>query len=125
MRRAVIFSTRTAGFLSVLLVAAASAFAQQQPPQNGGWRKLGDQDSTPAAAPQDNPAPAYQNAPPAEQNPPQNYPPQQTGTLPSQLTLKPGTYVTVRINQPGIGIVGDNTVDLGTIIAPNPPSAGS
>jgi len=98
MRRVVTFLTRTAGFLSVLLVATCAL--AQQPAQNGGWRKLGDQDSTPAAASQDNPAPAYQNAPPADQNPPQNYPPQQTGTIPSQLTLKPGTYVTVRINQP-------------------------
>jgi hypothetical protein len=94
MRRVVTFPTRTAGFLSVLLVATC-AFAQQ-PAQNGGWRKLGDQNSTPPAAPQDDPAPA----PPAEQGNPQNYPPPQTGTIPPQLTVKPGTYVTVRINQP-------------------------
>ena len=101
MRRVVIHSTRTAA----LLLMATCAFAQQ-PRQNGGWRKLGDQNSAPAAADQSAPpaaeqpaqAPAYQDAPPADQ--PQNLPPQQTGNIPAQLTIKPGTYVTVRINQP-------------------------
>jgi hypothetical protein len=98
MRRVVNFRTRTAGFLSVLLVATC-AFAQP-PAQNGGWRKLGDQNPAPAAAPvnQDDPAPAP-SAPPADQNQP-NYPPPQAGAIPPQLTLKPGTYITVRINQP-------------------------
>jgi len=93
MRRVVNFPNRTAGFLSVLLVATC-AFAQQ-PAQNGGWRKLGDQNAAPAPANQDDPAP------PVDQNNQPNYPPPpQTGTIPPQVTLKPGTYITVRINQP-------------------------
>lgn len=98
MRRVVNFPNRTAGFLSVLLVATC-AFAQQ-PAQNGGWRKLGDQNAVPAPANQDDPAPAPQSAPPADQDNQPNYPAPQTGTIPAQLTLKPGTYITVRINQP-------------------------
>lgn len=103
MRRVVTFPTRTAGFLSVLLVGAC-AFAQQ--PAQSGWRKLGDQNSAPQAAnQQDYPAPApanvEQTAPPADPNSPQNPPPQMpSGPIPAQLTIKPGTYVTVRINQP-------------------------
>jgi len=84
-------------FLSVLVVAA-SAFAQQ-PQQNSGWRKLSDQNSAPAADYQNNQS--EPGAAPVDQNGPQNYPPpQQAGPIPAQLTLKPGTYVTVRINQP-------------------------
>jgi hypothetical protein len=99
MRRVALSSTRT-GFLSVLLVATC-AFAQ--PPQNGGWRKLGDQNQAPATADQSAPPtvePPAPEAPPADQNFPQNAPPSQMGTIPAQLTIKPGTYITVRINQP-------------------------
>lgn len=95
MRPVVTFPTKTAGFLSVVLVASC-AFAQQAP-QNTGWRHVGDQNSNPAPADYQN---APTGAPPAEQNYPQNAPPQQTGPIPSQLTIKPGTYVTVRVNQP-------------------------
>jgi hypothetical protein len=47
------------------------------------------------------------------------------GVLADTYTLTVRKDGTVRVNQPGIGVVGDNTVDLGTIIAPSPPSAGS
>ena len=72
-----------------LTVLAAGAMAQDppqapQPPepptvsqdQNGGWRRIGDS----------NPAPGQrQTAPPAN--------------VLAQLTIKPGTYITVRLNQ--------------------------
>jgi hypothetical protein len=65
---------------------------QQSPPQapppsasdNGGWKRIGDSNSPGSA-----PAPL----------PPQNQPPP-AASVPSQLTIKPGTYVTIRINQP-------------------------
>jgi hypothetical protein len=47
------------------------------------------------------------------------------GVLTDTYTLTVRKDGTVRVNQPGIGIVGDNTLDLGTIIAPNPAGAGS
>jgi hypothetical protein len=47
------------------------------------------------------------------------------GVLADTYTLTVRKDGTVRINQPGVGVVGDDTVDLGTIIAANPPSAGS
>jgi hypothetical protein len=81
-----------------MFAVAALALAQAQPPatasQDGGWRKMG-----PAA--QDTSAPPDNSAPPApaaaDPNYQQNAPPPQA--IPPQLTLKPGTYVTVRINQ--------------------------
>ncbi|HYW41334.1 MAG TPA: hypothetical protein VE959_00675 [Bryobacteraceae bacterium] len=103
----------------VFLAASGLVLAQDQPPgSNGGWRRVSD---TPQAAPaQRDPAPmdstgtdAYGQpiqAPP--QAPPQaapqanapgqfSAPPNDRPTygLPAQLTLKPGTYVTVRTNQ--------------------------
>jgi hypothetical protein len=71
--------------------------AQDQPPapqqtapqqDNSGWRRMNN------GAPQDNNAPA----PPPDPNYQQNA--QMPPPLPPQLTIKPGTYVTVRINQP-------------------------
>jgi Carboxypeptidase regulatory-like domain len=47
------------------------------------------------------------------------------GVLADTYTLTVRKDGTVRISQPGVGVVGDDTVDLGTSIAPNPPSAGS
>jgi hypothetical protein len=47
------------------------------------------------------------------------------GVLADTYTLTIRKDGTVRISQPGVGVVGDDTVDLGTIIAPNPPRAGS
>ncbi len=71
--------------LSVLMLSAIG-FAQPpadppqpapppQPSDNGGWRRIGDGAQ---------PAPASQPQP----------------VLPAELTLKPGTYITVRISQP-------------------------
>jgi hypothetical protein len=86
--------TRT--FTLSLLTAAGLVFGQDAPPappaqqqqpapDSGGWRRVGDSNSNaqpgaipPAGAPND-PPPSY--------------------TVPPQLTLKSGTYLTVRINQ--------------------------
>jgi hypothetical protein len=71
-------------------IFAVAALALAQPPatapQDGGWRRMT------GGAPQDNNAPAAPADPNYQQNPPQAIPP--------QVTIKPGTYVTVRINQP-------------------------
>jgi hypothetical protein len=47
------------------------------------------------------------------------------GVLADTYTLTIRKDGTVRVSQPGVGVLGDNTVDLGTITAPNPPGAGS
>ncbi len=114
----------------ILLAASGLALAQdqtpanpQQPPPAGGWRRVGDSPGT-LAQRQDPPGPvdrsdAYgqpigqQQAPPQEAMPPQIQPPGQQPPppppavssrsaygLPPELTLKPGTYVTIRIDQP-------------------------
>ena len=106
---------------------------QQGAPPNGGWRRAGDQPPQPAeAAPRATMDPNYSQsgqAPqaPNQQNPNQQYPNQypnqqypQAGSnydqrpVPSKLTIKPGTFVTVRLNQglssdrnqPGDGFAG-------------------
>jgi|SRR5579862_2095005 len=72
-------------FSGIALAQEPSQDPQQAPPpppqtsDSGGWKHIGDGNG-PA------PLPAQNTPPPA--------------TLPSQLTIKPGTYVTVRINQP-------------------------
>src|ERR1051326_7432677 len=72
---------------SIVTLAAFAGLAVAQdgapPPQDGGWRRLGD-------APQ-----AIQNAPPPVQTPP----PQAYNNAPSVLTIRPGTFVIVRVNQ--------------------------
>src|SRR5258707_1960104 len=85
-------------------------YPQQQPSQNGAWRRL---DSSQGGS-QPGPGPAnadeaqnqqpVQNqvgGPPPQQNPQQNMnygaPPPPP---PAQLTIRPGTYVTIRVNQP-------------------------
>jgi len=93
-----------------MVVGSSLAFAQtpspdpqQVPPpeqstsssNNGGWRRIGE--SNPAPAPM--PPPAATTAPQNSQ-PPQGSPPPAPAGLPPQLTIKPGTYVTVRLNQP-------------------------
>jgi hypothetical protein len=47
------------------------------------------------------------------------------GVLADTYTLAVRKDGTVRVSQPGVGVVGDDTVDLGTIIAPSPANAGS
>lgn len=80
--------------VSLTLLAASSVMLAQDPPQpppqnpppNGGWRRIGESGPN-------------QNAPGG----PQNYPPpapQANYNIPPQLTIKPGTYVVVRVNQP-------------------------
>jgi hypothetical protein len=66
---------------------------QQPPPATGGaWTPIGN-----SGAPAGNSATDGQSGPQAM--PPQTAP-QNSGPVPAQITLKPGTYVTVRINQP-------------------------
>ncbi len=75
-----------------LLTAATLVFAQDAPPappaqqhpatDSGGWRRVGDSNPSPQQ-----PAAAVPNDPPP--------PP----AVPAQLTIKSGTYLTVRINQ--------------------------
>jgi hypothetical protein len=82
----------------LLLAAATLVLAQDQPP-GGGWRRAGD---TPPAAPQAVPPPAAADPEPVDssdgfgQPAPQNRP---AYGLPPELTVKPGTYLTVRIGQ--------------------------
>ena len=90
---------------SVALIAFSGlGFAQDQPPEQrtnnpGGWRKFGDtqadqrsqRDQGSLAQRNDVPDAGPQGAPPA------NYQPQQA--LPRQLTLRQGTFITVRFNQ--------------------------
>lgn len=98
---------------TLLLIFAAAAIAFAQPP-TGGWRRAGDPPPPvgPAAA---DPEPVDRSdafgQPAAGQQPPADRP---AYGLPAQLTLQPGTYLTVRLNQtlssdrnhPGEGFVG-------------------
>ncbi len=108
---------RTGTLLISILSVGGLALAQQEPPST--WRRAGDPPPTaPAAAPTPQTAPNSQNDPqdptqPIErpndaygqpgQAPMQAMPQGQSQRpaygFPPQLTLKPGTYVTVRINQ--------------------------
>jgi len=95
---------------------------QNPTPANGGWRRVGDQPATaPNAGAQTTPAPADASEPvdrntagydqpsqqssqqPSQQQAPATAPAAQTSSrpaygLPAQLTLKPGTFFTVRTN---------------------------
>lgn len=93
------------GLLAVSNIALAQDSAPAPAPQqqssgaqtNGGWHRVGDT----------NPAPSANTTPDPAANPsadPQNFPqnqsmPQPARMVPAQLTIKPGTYVTVRLNQ--------------------------
>jgi len=104
----------------VLLLAASGVILAQQPPvdpqsappSNTGWRRIADPPPAPAPA-QDQSAPVGQQDPaqpvardaygqmqqqPAAR-PPAAQPPRPAYGLPPQVTLKPGTFVTMRINQ--------------------------
>jgi hypothetical protein len=84
-----IFQHFVLGALTFSCLAVAQD-PQQQDPQNGGWRRLGESNPYPA-----NSTPAPAPAPMAPlQNDARPAPP-----IPPTLTIKPGTYVTVRINQ--------------------------
>ncbi len=74
------------GGLAFSCLAFGQGAPQDQP--NGGWRRLGESNPYPAnSAPP--PAPSPSSSPQDRSAPP----------IPSSLTIKPGTYVTVRINQ--------------------------
>jgi hypothetical protein len=73
-----------------ILAMAVVAWAQEAPPQDqGGWRRLGSQTANTAPLPAQNGpgqnGPAYNDPPPP---------------LPATLTIAPGTFFTVRVNQP-------------------------
>jgi len=79
-----------------MLAAAAFAWAQDAAPADqGGWRRLGN----PASA---QPGPAPQGAPPQAQanGVTANDPPPPPPPLPATLTVAPGAYFTIRVNQP-------------------------
>jgi hypothetical protein len=106
----------------IAVTTTGLVLAQTAPPSTGGWRRATDAPPAPTATGQDpepvarsdaygQPVPTQSNgAPPAAygQSPPPDYgqapPPQQrmarpAYSLPPVLTVKPGTYMTVRINQ--------------------------
>ncbi|MGA2144120.1 MAG: hypothetical protein ABSH49_04065 [Bryobacteraceae bacterium] len=105
----------------LLVFAVTSSLLAQTTPQDssGGWRRVGDapaasaqtdaqqaqpqQDPTQPVAPTDSygqPAAQAPQAPTgAPQNPQANAPHRPAYGVPAELTVKPGTFVTVRINQ--------------------------
>jgi hypothetical protein len=85
----------TVGLLAISNLAVAQDPAPAPAPQqsNGGWHRVGETNPAPNAA---NPDPAALAADP--QGFPQNQPPP-APNLPGHLTVQPGTYVTVRVNQ--------------------------
>jgi hypothetical protein len=102
----------------VLLLAASGVILAQQPPvdpqtapaSNAGWRRAGDappavaqdqQDQSVPVVPQDQPVSrdAYGQAQPSANRPPAAQPPRPAYGLPAEVVLKPGTFVTMRINQ--------------------------
>src|ERR1039458_7492103 len=119
--------TRIAFRPVVLLLAASGVILAQQPPvdpqsapqNNGGWRRMSDPAPSAAPAPVQEPSVQDQAAPVQQQDPsqpvsrdaygqmqqqpaarpPAAQPPRPAYGLPPQVTLKPGTFVTIRINQ--------------------------
>jgi hypothetical protein len=104
MKISKVFRTAGLGLMVGLLAISNITLAQdstpapapQQPPSaaqsNGGWHRVGDTNPAPSANPNTDPAADPQNFPQSM--------PQPARMVPSQLTIKPGTYVTVRLNQP-------------------------
>jgi len=78
---------------------------QQIPAPNGSWRRASDPPQAPPAQPTFSQRPNYAEYPnysqgqPAPQGQRPDHPPQMP-PVPAQLTVKQGTYVTVRVNQP-------------------------
>jgi len=108
-------------FPLLVFAVTSSLLAQTNPPDNsGGWRRVGDAPAASAQAdpqqaqPQQDPtqplaatdaygqpvAQAPRDPAAAPQNPPANAPRRPAYGLPPELTVKPGTYLTARINQP-------------------------
>ena len=76
--------------VTLILALTGLVFGQDAPqqPDSGGWRRIGG-----------NQAPAVQTAPPsAIQTTPAPLPPP-SYTVPSSLTIRPGTFIIVRLNQ--------------------------
>ena len=100
---------RTYSLTLALLATAGMMFAQ------GGWRRFGDPPPAPAAESAD---PAQPVASPDSQaakpspNSPNDPPPY---GLPPQLTIKPGTFVTVRVNQ----MLSSNKNQAGDVFSAN------
>jgi hypothetical protein len=95
-----------------MLVAPGFVFAQDQPdnspvppemqrqnpPNTGGWRRA---DEPPPGQPSNSSGPNYYPNYSQDQRPNSDRgPAPSSGPVPSQLTIRPGTFVTVRINQP-------------------------
>lgn len=91
MRLSVADPIRIAAFCLASSMAAGLVYAQDQPAA-GGWRKVGEPPRTQAAAP---PPPET-----AEPQPAPEAPPDPNAPVPAELTIKPGTYITVRVDQP-------------------------
>src|SRR5438876_111426 len=109
---------RSKSLLHIALIAAAAsglALAQpappQAPPSNGAWRRVSDPPPTAHRDPepvdrtdaygqpiQGGPQP-QQPVPPPEQRPNDRPMDRPAYAPPSELTLKPGTYITIRSNQ--------------------------
>src|SRR5438046_6680003 len=93
--------------LLVVLAATGLVFAQDQP-NSGGWRRVGDRPPTPApvAVPShpaaDDPEPVAQSdafGQPAQQMPAPAGAYRPAYGVPAEVTLRPGTYLTVRLSQ--------------------------
>lgn len=97
---------------SGVLLAQTPADPQPVPAPNAGWRHVGDQAPAPATAEVQAPAEGTDPSQPAPRDafgqvqtqapsnrPPAAQPVRPAYGLPAQVTLKPGTFVTMRINQ--------------------------
>jgi hypothetical protein len=87
------------GLVLSVLATANWAIAQDAQQDQGSWRRLGGPSVGDTAEPNQGPPPNYQQGRPPQysrQEPPPNY---QQGPPPGQLTIAPGTYLTVRVNQ--------------------------
>jgi hypothetical protein len=93
--------------IAALLLSSGLVLAQDQPPvppqtqapANGGWRRVGSPDPTEPVAPPDQGQATDPNGQPAQQQAPAAAAPnRQPYGVPAQLTLKPGTFFTVRTN---------------------------
>ena len=84
---------------TAVLAYVTTLVAQQTGPDPNGWRRFGDRTgdyNTSETAPAADPPQNY----PAQNSTTPNYPIQnQVAQLPSQMTIRPGTYITIRINQ--------------------------
>ena len=75
---------------AAMLAAATMMLAQQASQDQDGWHRLGGANQPPAS---DQNGPSYKNGPAYNDPPP---PP----PLPATLTIAPGTFFTIRVNQP-------------------------